>query len=414
MNRDTQKIYDFMQFLQNMKENKRWRNTPAVIFKESIADHSWKALVMAYCVWRQLDLKMDFFHVIKLVLVHDLVEAIAEDTDYRLVYLWLVSKDDKHAKEAEAIAEIREMLPSEIGDEIYGLWNEYEEWSTSEARFAKFIEKIESIDHVLYYWADYIDIPDKIAWYCKNALNKCPELRWFYAWYVGKLKELYLKSGFVWKESYEVEWEYEEFEDFDKFFWFFQVAQKLKETTRYGSSPLIPKKDSVAEHCYRLAFMAFVSAKWFNRDINISKAIYIAIFHDIIEALTWDLDYILIYTWQVTKAEKHINELGAMKTIKGILPQRIWDEIEDFWKEFEAWTSPESRFVKALDKYESISHLVFHTYENFDDPDLIAMYCDKPFQLTPELNPLYKLLKSDLKTEYAKWWKEWKEEYDNV
>ena len=357
---------------------------------------------------------MDFFKVIKLVLVHDLVEAIAEDTDYRLVYLWLVSKEDKHKKEMEAIEEIRIMLPSEIWQEIYELWSEYEEWSSKESTFAKLIEKIESIDHVLYYWEKYIDIPDKVAWYCKNALQKCPELRWFYAGYANKLKELYLKHNYEWKEAYEVDWEYEEFKDFDKFYDFFHLAQKLKETERYGSSPLIEKKDKVAEHCFRLAFMVFVSAKWFNQNVDIPRAIYISLFHDINEAITWDYDYILIHTWVVTPEDKHAEEFKAMESIRAMLPKKIWDDIYSLWAEYEAWKTPEAEFVKALDKYESISHLLFHTFENFDDADLIATYCDKAFIKAPELNSLYRQLKKQLKIEYGKWWKEWKEEYDLV
>jgi len=54
--------------------------------KESIADHIWKVLVIVFVVYKNIDIKLDFLRVIKLVLVHDLAEAITEDIDYNLVY----------------------------------------------------------------------------------------------------------------------------------------------------------------------------------------------------------------------------------------------------------------------------------------------------------------------------------------
>jgi 5'-deoxynucleotidase YfbR-like HD superfamily hydrolase len=39
-----------MEILQKLKNNKRWLETPTVIKKESIADHSFKVLVMVFVV----------------------------------------------------------------------------------------------------------------------------------------------------------------------------------------------------------------------------------------------------------------------------------------------------------------------------------------------------------------------------
>ena len=122
----------------------------------------------------------------------------------------------------------------------------------------------------------------------------------------------------------------------------------------------------------------------------------------------------LIGTWEITKESKNKGELNAMNTIKNILPEKIWNEIFWYWKEYEDWITKEAKFVKALDKFESISHLLYYTHTNFDEPDLIATYCDKSFQKIPELNWLLNIMKRWLKEEYIKWWKDWKKEYDSI
>jgi 5'-deoxynucleotidase YfbR-like HD superfamily hydrolase len=359
INKDLEKIFDFIQLLQKLKEYKRWESTPTFIIKESIADHIWKASIMHFVVYRNLDLSLDFLRIIKLVLVHDLVEAIAEDTDYRLVYLWLVSKEDKHQKELDAMEEIRLMLPEDVWSEILWLWSEYENWTTPEARFVKSLEKIESIDHVIYYWHEYVDIPDKMATYCDKTIEKTPELKWYYDWQRSKLKEIFSDWWFEWKETYDTKWDFEEFKDFWMIFEFFQLAQKLKETMRYWSSPLITKKDTVAEHCFRLAFIVLIVQEEMKLEIDLLKALSIALFHDIAESLAWEIDYILIFEWKITKEEKHKNELEAMDKIRLMLPEKIWSEIYGLWDEYEKWETKEAKFVKALDKFESISHLLY-------------------------------------------------------
>ncbi|EKE27127.1 MAG: hypothetical protein ACD_4C00032G0005, partial [uncultured bacterium (gcode 4)] len=155
------KLFDFVQLLQKLKENKRWGNTSTFIKKESIADHVWKATVMVFLVYKNMDLKLDLLKILKIALVHDLVEAIAGDTDYHLVYTWQVSKEEKYQNELKSINEIIAILPEKSWKEIYDLWIEYENWDTEEAKFVKLVEKIESIDHVINNWHQCIDIPDK-------------------------------------------------------------------------------------------------------------------------------------------------------------------------------------------------------------------------------------------------------------
>ncbi|EKE27508.1 MAG: hypothetical protein ACD_3C00196G0001 [uncultured bacterium (gcode 4)] len=411
---EAEKLFEFMQFLEAAKKTLRYETSDTVIKKDSVASHTWQAAVMNHIVVKNTSLWLDALKVIKLTLIHDFAETLTWNDDYKQFYLWLSNRDDKYKKWVEVIKKITEILPESSGQVIFDLWDEYSSWASKEAIFIKAAEKMESMSFLLYHWSSYIDIPEKAVSHPQNAMLKYPWLKGYHAWFIWKLKDLYIESGIPWKEEYEVQWEFEEFNDFDKIFSFFQLAQKLKETIRYDSSPLIQEKDTAAEHIFRLSFMVMVTQDIFKLDIDILRALEIALFHEIYGAITWDIDNIKIYNWEMTKEQKLWNELNAMAEIRSILPENLWNEIFGYWQEYENWETKEAKLVKALDKLESISHLLYHTHTNFDEPDMIAMYCDKTFEKIPEINPLLKILKKRLKEEYAvKWW-EWKAEYDLV
>lgn len=411
MDQNLEKIFLFMWILQKLKDNKRWLDTPTVLKKESVADHSFKVIVMAFVVWKNIWIDLDKLKILKLALVHDLIEAIAWDTDYNSVYLWLISKQDKYNKELEAIKEIKEILPPILWQEIYDLWFDYDSSNSNEAKFLKAVEKTEAIDHVLYYGPSTINIPHKFATYCDNAMLNFPLLKWYYHWYKQELKKMFIEWGHKWEDSYETKWDFLEFKDFDKIYNFFQIAQKLKETRRYETMTKDAIKESVAEHSFRLIFFVWISKEILNLDINLQRALEIAIFHDIIEAFAWDTDFQLVWSWKVSKEEKRKKEVEAMEKIKGILPPLIWNQIYDLWNEYEEFETKEAKLVKALDKLESIDHFIRNWSEYYDNPDRIVYYLNSPLKFCPLIKPIHHLYKEKLKKEFLDCWI-WEKEFD--
>lgn len=393
---DLEKIFDFILFLENLRLNKRWEKTESFLIKESVADHSFRVLVIVFVMYRKLKLNIDLLKTLKIALIHDVIEGIVGDTDYNSVYLGLVSKKEKAEKEFEAIQKIRESLPKKIGNEIFSLWMDYEKAISKEAKFVKALEKTESILHTIYYGDSYINIVDKFATYCDNAMKECSELHPYYAEVRRKLKEVCQSGWLDWKDSYDMD---ETMEDFEKIFTFFQLAQKLKETERYGASPEVKEKDTVAEHTFRLVFIVFLVKETFEVDIDLLKALNIAIFHDIAETLTEEIDCVLIYKGIVSKEEKSKNEFIAMQKIREMLPHEIGNEIFSLCEEYDKAETKEAQFVKALDKFEAVTHLLYYGYSNFDCPELIATCCNKHFKKIPEILPLLKIMKSRLKNE---------------
>ena len=161
--------------------------------------------------------------------------------------------------------------------------------------------------------------------------------------------------------------------------------------------------------------MAILLEKELQLDIDLEKALKIAVIHDIAESITWDLDAALLHKnwWQDIKTQ---NEVMAMNKLKDMLPNEIWKEIFDLWNEYEKHETQESKYIKALDKLETHTWVIETWYKYFDEwhLDFTVHYCDKSVSDFPALISYYRILKIKLKEEYLKWWFEWKDEYDII
>jgi putative hydrolases of HD superfamily len=110
---------------------------------ENTAEHSWHLAVAAMVLAEYSKEKIDANRVIRLVLVHDLVEIDAGDT---FIY------DDagnaaKEAKERAAAQRVFGLLPEEQAQEFMNLWREFEDRQTAEAKFAFALDRLMPILH---------------------------------------------------------------------------------------------------------------------------------------------------------------------------------------------------------------------------------------------------------------------------
>lgn len=108
--------------------------------RESVAEHSWQMALMALIVHRYLDEPVNLEHALKMILVHDLVEAEARDIPF---FETGPRKEQKQQREQEAIEKIRAMVDIQLGQEIYDLFQEFERAETGEARLAKALDNLE-------------------------------------------------------------------------------------------------------------------------------------------------------------------------------------------------------------------------------------------------------------------------------
>ncbi len=158
--------------------------------------------------------------------------------------------------------------------------------------------------------------------------------------------------------------------------------------------------------------MVFIIADELNLDINIEHALEIAIVHDIVEAITGDIDHVLIFDGKVSKEEKQRNEKEAMKKLKESLPLKLGNKVSNLWNEYERSSIKEAKFVKALDKLETLTHLIETGYKTYVRPEFMVKYADKAVKNFPELTGVLKIIKKKLKAKFDKGNIPWKEEYD--
>jgi putative hydrolases of HD superfamily len=111
--------------------------------RENTAEHSWHIAVMAIVLAEYAPPGTDIGRVIKMLLVHDLVEIDAGDTFCYDVQGYL----SKAEREVEAANRLFGMLPTQQEQELRMLWDEFEEQNTQDAKFAAVLDRIQPFLH---------------------------------------------------------------------------------------------------------------------------------------------------------------------------------------------------------------------------------------------------------------------------
>ena len=132
-------ILAFLRSAERLKDTLRSSHTSSGR-SESVAEHTWWLCLMALALRNEFP-EVDFSRLIRICIVHDLGEAITGDVS-------AIDQDvatPKTAKERLGLLHILEPLPDTLQAELVALWDEYESASSSEARLAKALDKLETI-----------------------------------------------------------------------------------------------------------------------------------------------------------------------------------------------------------------------------------------------------------------------------
>ncbi|HEX2202392.1 MAG TPA: HD domain-containing protein [Longimicrobium sp.] len=128
---------------------------------------------------------------------------------------------------------------------------------------------------------------------------------------------------------------------------FFRLAGRLKETPRAGWALRgVADAESVADHSFRLALLAFVLAPRAEAGLDRERCVALALAHDLAECEVGD---ITPYDG-VSAEEKRRREAEAMRRLDALAGEA---GLFDLWAEYDAAATPEARFVKELDKLET-------------------------------------------------------------
>ncbi len=108
--------------------------------RENDAEHSWHFALMAMVLYEYADqTKVNLYRVLKMALIHDLVEVYAGDTfayDDK-------GNADKEMREEEAAQKLFSLLPEDQHHEIRNLWIEFDQMETEDAKYAAAIDRLQ-------------------------------------------------------------------------------------------------------------------------------------------------------------------------------------------------------------------------------------------------------------------------------
>jgi putative hydrolase of HD superfamily len=111
--------------------------------RENSAEHSWHVAVMALVLAETSSEEIDVSRVIRMLLVHDLVEIDAGDTGIYDIKASL----DKAEREKRAAERIFALLPADQRREIGELWQEFEGGISAEAKFGRAVDRLIPLIH---------------------------------------------------------------------------------------------------------------------------------------------------------------------------------------------------------------------------------------------------------------------------
>jgi putative hydrolase of HD superfamily len=108
--------------------------------RENSAEHSWHLAMMVLVLAEYAPAGTDLGRVTAMLLVHDLVEIDAGD-------LFAYADDDQQTRQEEAeraaADRIFALLPPDQAARLRGLWDEFEERQSPEARFARGLDRLQ-------------------------------------------------------------------------------------------------------------------------------------------------------------------------------------------------------------------------------------------------------------------------------
>lgn len=177
----------------------------------------------------------------------------------------------------------------------------------------------------------------------------------------------------------------------NKYMDFIKAAEGLKSVTRTAWTSE-GRRESTAEHSWRLALMAAVFLEEFSQ-LDKYKVILMALIHDMGEIYTGDISANSVFS----SKEKEEAERRDMQEVFRMLPDRHRDFYISLWEEYESGVTPEARFVKAFDKGETIlQHIQGKNPEGFDYKFNLS-YGKKYFQGDEKLEEIREFLDEETK-----------------
>ena len=124
------------------------------------------------------------------------------------------------------------------------------------------------------------------------------------------------------------------------------TAERLKDTPRHSTTSR-GRIESVAEHSWRIALMAFLLKDRFP-EADMDRVTAMCLIHDLGECFTGDIP-----TFRKTDADRDV-EAGFLGEWLDTLPEEVSGRMKALFREMDERQTPEAKLCRALDKLEAL------------------------------------------------------------
>jgi putative hydrolases of HD superfamily len=133
-------------------------------------------------------------------------------------------------------------------------------------------------------------------------------------------------------------------------------ADRLKSVIRGSRIADGSWRENTAEHSWHLALFALVLREWAAGTADLWRVVQMLILHDLVEIECGDTP---LFDEKGAETQSE-GEQHAADKVFGHLPSDQARALRTLWEEFEAATTDDARFAKALDRFQPIlqNHLV--------------------------------------------------------
>lgn len=174
------------------------------------------------------------------------------------------------------------------------------------------------------------------------------------------------------------------------------IAERLKDELRHCETSK-GRRESVAEHCWRMTLMAFFMQDAFP-DVEIDRVIKMCMIHDLGECFTGDIPSFL-----KTKQDEQ-TEQNALESWVNSLPEPYCAQLSALYAEMDAQQTPEARLYKVIDKLEAVIQHNESDLRSWEprEYDLNLTYANDVVQGSEYLTALRAAMRADTEEKIAK------------
>ncbi len=292
---------------------------------ENSAEHSWHAALFAL-VFGASD------RAIAMILLHDLVEIDCGDHPIHLTHDMAAVQ----AAEDAAARRLFAMLPD--GAAVLALWREFEAGETPDARMAKRMDHAQPLFQVL---MAPRPLPEHLQ-IARDNIQTGRAARLRAEWPEAIVAAEALLRGRPPQG------------DFARRLAFLAEADRLKTVYRASLLCDASRHENSAEHSWHLALYALVLAGEAGPGVLPGRVIRMLLLHDLVEIDVGDVPIHSAGGQAHGSDAVKAAEAAAARRIFGLLPASQAGALLALWQEFEAATSPDAVFAKALDRCQPV------------------------------------------------------------